>query len=124
MSEIEDDTKLDVFSVKNVQSKLPGTKHKWVGRLIRHKCNIRDLEQQIIDKKKYLIKAVSEESSYVVSKPQAEKAIMNHESILTLKRKLKDEELIVTFLEKVERIFNSMTFDIKNLTEIMKLETM
>ncbi len=32
--------------------------------------------------------------------------------------------LIVEFLEKSERIFSGMSFDIKNITEIMKLETM
>ena len=35
---------------------------------------------------------------------------------------IRECDAIIEFLEKVERILNSMTFDIKNLTEIMKLE--
>ena len=124
MQELDSDTKLDVFNVKDVQSKLPGIKHKWVGRLIRHKYNIVTLEARIVEKREQLVTAVQNEITYVVSKPQAIKAANNHESILKLKNQIKDEGLIVSFLEKIERIFSSMTFDIKNLTEIMKLETM
>ena len=124
MQELDTDTKLDVFNVKDVQSKLPGIKHKWVGRLIRHKHNIVTLESRIVEKREQLVTAVQNEITYAVSKPQAIKAANNHESILKLKKQIKDEELIVSFLEKIERIFSSMTFDIKNLTEIMKLETM
>ena len=124
MQELDTDTKLDVFNVKDVQSKLPGIKHKWVGRLIRHKHNIVTLESRIVEKREQLVTAVQNEITYAVSKPQAIKAANNHESILKLKKHIKDEELIVSFLEKIERIFSSMTFDIKNLTEIMKLETM
>ena len=36
---------------------------------------------------------------------------------------IKEQRLCIEYLEKVERILSSMTFDIKNLTEIMKLET-
>ena len=124
MQEVEADTKLDVFNVKDVQSKLPGIKHKWVGRLIRHKCTRDRLFQELEDKKKYLIKAVAKESGYNVSKPAAAKAVEQHESVVDIKKQISDEKMIITFLEKIERIFNSMTFDIKNLTEIMKLETM
>ena len=124
MQEMEADTKLDVFNVKDVQSKLPAVKHKWVGRLIRHKCNINTLTQELEEKKKYLIKAVSDEASYKVSQPQAAKAVAKHESVIKIQKQISDERMTVLFLEKIERIFNSMTFDIKNLAEIMKLETM
>jgi len=37
---------------------------------------------------------------------------------------MKENRLIIDFLEKGEKIFTGMSFDIKNITEIMKLETL
>jgi hypothetical protein len=124
MKEVEADTKLDVFSAKDVQSKLPGIKHKWVGRLMRHKQNVISLERSLKSKKSNLLKQVKEEAPYKVSTPVAAKAIEDQPSVIDIREQIADEKLVIAFLEKVERIFSSMTFDIKNLTEIMKLETM
>ena len=124
MKEIEADTKLDVFNVKDVQSKLPGTKHKWVGRLIRHKQNLQQLDEKLKIHKAKLLKQVKEEAPYNVSDPAVNRAIEEQQSVADIKKEIADEKLIIQFLEKIERIFSSMTFDIKNLTEIMKLETM
>jgi len=124
MTEMETDTKLDVFSAQDVQSKLPGIKHKWVGRLIRHKQDIMNLENSLKLKKASLLIQVKTEAPYKVSTPVAAKAIEDQPSIIKLTQTIAELKLVVTFLEKVERIFSSMTFDIKNLTEIMKLETM
>ncbi len=46
-----------------------------------------------------------------------------HDKIKDIDSQISENKIIIEFLEKVEKIFNSMTFDIKNLTEIMKLET-
>ena len=37
-------------------------------------------------------------------------------------RNIQEISVVIEFLEKTERTLSSMTFDIKNLTEIMKLE--
>jgi hypothetical protein len=124
MEEMEADTKLDVFTAQTVQSKLPAIKHKWVGRLIRHKQTVIELEASLKTKKSTLLKQVKDEAPYKVSSPVAAKAIEDQPSVIDIRNKIAEQKLIISFLEKVERIFSSMTFDIKNLTEIMKLETM
>ena len=123
LEELKKDTSLDEFTVKDVQMKLPGTKHKWAGRLIRAKSDLAKLYR----KRRNLI---SEGASKVVSKspvristPIAKKQVEGLDSIIDIDDQIKDQEIAILFLEKAERIFNSMTFDIKNLTEIMKLET-
>ena len=124
IKEMEQDTMFDDFSLKDTQMKLPGIKHKWVGRLIRHKDNINNL----LIKKKSTINGVSkaliEEGDYKISQPAAEKACEKHETVINLTQKIKTEYLIVEFLEKCEKVLNSMTFDIKNVVEIMKMETL
>ena len=124
MEEMEADTKLDVFTAQTVQSKLPAIKHKWVGRLIRHKQKVIQLETSLKSKKSTLLQQVKEEAPYKVSTPVAAKAIEDQPSIVEIHNQIAEQKLVITFLEKVEKIFSSMTFDIKNLTEIMKLETM
>lgn len=118
------DVELDEFNLKDVQLKLPALKHKWVGRLVRHKG---ELESNITTKDK-IIKEVAKDiidtATYQVTFPAAQKAAEKHSRVKAINEKIKENKLIVEFLEKSERIFSSMSFDIKNITEIMKLETM
>jgi len=124
IEEINQDIIFDDFSIKDTQMKLPAIKHKWVGRLITHKKIISDLrneKQQIIDT---LTNKLKETSAYKVSTPAAEKACQSHEDVVAINRKIKDNTLIVELLEKTEKVLSSMTYDIKNIVELMKLETL
>ena len=52
--ELERDVKVDQFNVRDCQMKLPAFKHKWVGRVMRHKHEVVRLRQ----KKEQIKKAV------------------------------------------------------------------
>lgn len=124
LTEAEKDAKLDVFTVKDVQSKLPAIKHKWVGRLIRAKKKLGmlyDAREELIDE--LMIKA-KEQSQYKVSDAALQKTVIKTNTIKEADKQIKEYKLIIDFLERTEKVFSSMTFDIKNLTEVMKLETM
>ena len=124
MKELGKDTHLDEFTMRDVQMKLPGTRHKWTGRLMRAKISTGRLNA---DKKKLVAELATkliEQSPVKLSVPVARQKVQEHESVLNLNLEIQDNQIIIEFLEKVERIFNSMTFDIRNLTEIMKLETL
>ena len=41
-----------------------------------------------------------------------------------INEKIEELELIVEYLEKAEKIFNSTTYDLKNAIELMKMESM
>ena len=73
---------------------------------------------------KEIAKEVIDTATYQVTLPTAEKAAEKHARVKAIDEEIKEHKLIVEFLEKSERIFSSMTFDIKNITEIMKLETL
>ena len=123
MEEIVQDTNVDNFNILDVQMRLPAIKHKWVGRLMRHKFEVKELRKQ---KEKLIreltIKLVSE-SPVKIAEPVAEKKVSKVDSVLKIDAEIKEAYLLIEYLEKVEKIFSSMTFDIKNVTEIMKLET-
>lgn len=118
------DVELDEFTIKEVQMKLPALKHKWVGRLVRHKGELESCKSRRDNVIKEIAKEVIDTATYQVTLVTAQKAAEKHDRVKKIDEEIKEHKLIVEFLEKSERIFSSMTFDIKNITEIMKLETL
>ena len=47
-----------------------------------------------------------------------------NETVEKLTEEIKESEMIVEYLEKVEKIFSAMTYDYKNIVELMKMEQM
>ena len=123
LDELSQDTSLDEFTVKDMQMKLPAIKHKWAGRLIRTKFEITNLERKRTRLVDAAGKQLIESSPGTLAVPLARSRVEDLDDIQQIKCKIEDTKTIVEFLEKAEKILNSMTFDIKNLTEIMKLET-
>lgn len=124
LQEAEQDATLDVFTVKDVQSKLPAIKHKWVGRLIRAKRKLDQLHVQRDQIKTELMSAAKEQAMYKVSEASLEKSISKTKTIKEIDSQIREYKLVIDLLERTEKVFSSMTFDIKNLTEVMKLETL
>lgn len=124
IKEMGDDVEIDEFNIKETQMKLPALKHKWVGRLIRSKSELANAQSRRDKAIKEIAKEIIDTATYQVTLPTAQKAAEKHQKIKDIDETIKENKLIVEFLEKSERIFNSMTFDIKNITEIMKLETL
>ena len=115
INEIEEDLKIDQFNIKEASLKSPGRKHFWVSRLINHKRNLQSLENKKLDLKKQIMDQIHDQSpvklsTYTVDKTSDDSGMIN------------EEKLIIEFLEKTEKIFSSLTYDIKNIIEIMKLE--
>lgn len=123
MEEIVQDTNVDNFNILDVQMRLPAIKHKWVGRLMRHKFEVKELRKQKERLIRELTNKLVSESPVKIAEPVAEKKVSKVDSVLKIDAEIKEAYLLIEYLEKVEKIFSSMTFDIKNVTEIMKLET-
>lgn len=118
------DVDLDEFALKEAQMKLPAIKHKWVGRLIRHKGEMERLQASRHNTIKQVAQEMIDTATYQVTLATAQKAAEKHSSIKAIDESIRECKLIVEFLEKSEKIFSSMSFDIKNIVEIMKLETL
>jgi hypothetical protein len=52
----------------------------------------------------------------------AENKVKETESVVTINKSISNLEIVIEFLEKTDKTLSSMTFDIRNLTELMKLE--
>ena len=57
-----------------------------------------------------------------VSKATLNKQINNLPSISLLNDKIYELEIIIEYLEKVEKIFSSTSYDLRNIIELKKME--
>jgi hypothetical protein len=64
------------------------------------------------------------ESPVKVTVPVAEKASYRHDKMVEISQKINEEELIIEFLEKTEKTFTSMTYDISNIIKVIQIETL
>jgi len=124
IDEVGRDLVLDDFNIKEVSLRLPARKHYWVAKLIQTKIE----RNQTFEKKKKLKKNITKEviatSPVKLSQSAAEQAAERHESLSSLTSKIKELDIIIEYLEKVEKTMSQMGFDIKNAVEIMKMEQM
>jgi len=124
IKEVGADLVIDDFNLKNVQLKLPATKHFWVARLVEARVAKDKLIKSKKQRKKDIIKEVISASPIKISITAAEQAAEKHAAIMSIADDIKEYDLIITYLEKVEKILHQMTWDCKNIIEINKLETL
>lgn len=122
VKEIEQDLKIDEFNIKDSSLKAPGRKHYWVSRLIHHKRNLIKLEAERNKLSKKLIKELSVQTPVKLSTATLATTVAESDTIKNFNTQIEEEKLIIEFLEKTEKTFSSLTYDIKNIVEIMKLE--
>jgi hypothetical protein len=122
IKEIEEDLKIDEFNIKDATLRTPSRKHYWVSRLINHKRNLYKLEQELEATSKRLVTETREKSPVAISSITLQNAVAESEVIKDLTQKIKEEKFVIELLEKTEKTFSSLTYDIKNIVEIMKLE--
>jgi hypothetical protein len=120
--ELEEDTEINRMILCDVQMKLPAIKHKWVARLINHKVEVDEVKSLIIQAKETIIEKQLSNTKVKMSRPSLEKNAESHETVIKLRNRVREVGFVIMYLEKVEKILSNMSFDIKNLTEIMKQE--
>jgi predicted nuclease with TOPRIM domain len=123
IKELESDLKISEFELKDYQLRLPGIKHKWAGRCIRHKLELNDLRKKRDVLKRSLVEKIQEQSPVKLNLPVAERTVEKHSELIEIDDRMKQLELIVELLEKSEKTLSSASYDLKNIIDIIKLET-
>lgn len=121
--EIKKFVTVDEFNMKQVQMDLPAARHYWVGRLMFHKQEIiklKKLRKQAVTK---LHDKITEDSPVGITSKSIDVAANNHPVIQKIDDQIAENEILVEYLTKIESNFRSVSYDIKNLIEIVKLET-
>ena len=122
MEEIGEDLVLNDLNLKQQQQKLPARKHFWVGRLIDAKIKRNDLIAEKRKLKKDLVKKVIEDSPVRINQTSAESTAERYESVVELNNSIKEQDTIIEYLEKVEKILGNMHWEIKNVIDMNKME--
>ncbi len=122
IEEIGKDLVLDDFNLKESQLRLPARKHYWVARLIEAKVERNKLISKKKALKKEVVKQVIRDSPIKITQASAEAAAENHNSLSKLNDAIRERDMIIEYLEKVEKIMSSMGYEIKNIVEIQKME--
>lgn len=123
IAELENDVKLDELNLKDAALCLPARKAKWVSRLIIEKRNLHTLLQKKSSLITEAINEIKKESPVNLTYPTLEKAAEKHPIIVKINVEIDEIKDVIEFLEKVEKTVSSISFDIKNLVEIIKMET-
>jgi hypothetical protein len=123
IKELENDLKIDELILKEYQLKLPGIKHKWAGRCIRHKLELVAIRKKREKLKKEIVDKIQEQSPVKLAIPMVERTAEKCSEITDIDNTIKELELIIELLEKSEKTLSSTSYDIKNLVDIIKLET-
>lgn len=121
--EINDFCTINEFTVKEKQLQLPAFKHLFVGRLIRHKILANKLNAEKTKVKGELAQAAMKTAPVALDYSKVEKAMDSNQKIVDINTQIYYNTLIIEYLEKVEKVLSSITYDVKNIVEIMKLET-
>jgi len=122
MDEIGKDLVVDDFNLKEVQMRLPSRKHFWVARLMDAKVERNKLLAKKKQLKKDLTKKVIAESPVKISLSIAEQHAERHESVVHITESLAEYGVVIEYLEKVEKVLSSMSFDISNIVKINQME--
>ena len=122
MEEIGEDLVLNDLNLKQQQQRLPARKHFWVGRLIDAKIKRNDLIAEKRKLKKDLVKKVIEDSPVRINQTSAESAAERYESVVKLNKSIQEQDTIIEYLEKVEKILSNMHWEIKNVIDMNKME--
>jgi Skp family chaperone for outer membrane proteins len=118
------DTSINRFNILEQQMKLPGIKHKWVARLIQHKQNLNKLKRIKELAKEQEEQKLQKDSQILLTKASIDKQIEKSKIVEDINKKIQEQELIILYLEKVEVIFKSLSYDITNMVDLIKLEEM
>lgn len=122
MDEIGQDLVVDDFNLKEVQMRLPARKHFWVARLMDAKVEKNKLLAKKKQLKKELTKKVIADSPVKISLSTAEQHAERHDSVIKITNDINEYTVIVEYLEKVEKVLSSMSFDISNIVKINQME--
>jgi hypothetical protein len=120
--EIHEELKIDAFNIKDFAMLVPSKKHFWAARLNDHRIELSDLKIKKAKILRSLVEKADGASPVKLSKVNLEKMMEETPEIQELDAKIKEQEVLVTYLEDERWTYSKLTEDVKNIIEAIKLE--
>jgi hypothetical protein len=122
--ELQEDTKIDQINLLDKQMMLPAIRHKWVARLIEYKRKLNSLNRKKKALKESVLESLKQKGIPTgIPKANLDNKINSSDVVLKIQEDIEEVEIIIEYLEKVELIFRSMTYDYSNIVKLISLET-
>ena len=119
--ELEIDTQVDVTNLMDKQYSLPHVRNKWLYRLRGCQKNY----HRLVDAKNEFISKQIADTPVQLSSAKISKKVESDPNYKKLVEEIRDYESLIAYLDaNINKNLNSMGFDIKNIIELMKLETL
>jgi hypothetical protein len=122
IQEISEELKVDAFNIKSVQMRMASRKHFWVARLVNTKIELNRLKAKRKATKHTMVQQIIDNAPIKMSITGAQIAADNTPVMLKLTEDMEEKEIIVEYLEKVEKIMSSMHWEIKNIVDLQQME--
>jgi hypothetical protein len=122
ISDITKELDINEMNLKESSMRAPARKHFWVSKLINHKIDLNTLKKSKDTLVKSLITKAETASPVTLSKTSLEKAVESTDEVKKVNDQIKETEAIIEYLEKVEKIYSSLTYDIKNMVQMTSME--
>ena len=123
LDELKKDCFVDEINLKESSLMLPAKKAKWVARLIIEKNNLNKLEKDKTNLINSVIEKLREDSITTLSFPVLKNNAEKNEDVIEISSKIEESKNLIDFLERVEKIMASMSYDIGNIIKIVQMET-
>jgi hypothetical protein len=120
-SQFEEFVRIDDFTLENVTKRIPAEKHFWVCRLIDAKIEKDKLFKLKASTKHTLQKKLMEESPVALNK-QVLDDLDKTPSLENINQKIKEQEYLVEYLDRIVSLITFISQDIKNIIELKKLQ--
>lgn len=121
---IDEELKIDKLNIEDVQLKLPARKHFWVNKLINYKIELNEYKIKLNEAIEKVTNHIIENSDIKFTKQEAIKLAHSNSVIIEIKNRISELEILIEYLEKVEKIYSSVSYDIANIINLMKQEMM
>lgn len=122
IEELKADCVVDEINLKESALILPAKKAKWVARLIVQKNILNKLEKDKKELLNSLMERLKQESVTSLSTAVLKNFAEKDGSIIEIDQKIEESKNLIDFLERIEKIMSSMSFDIGNIIKIVQLE--
>lgn len=116
--ELDADTQVDSTNILQKQLSAPNVRHKWLYRLVMAKKALIKMDEA----KEEMISQKLNVSNLPVSNIAARKNAERQPDVSILDKEMRQQELLVDYLDAAVKQMNQIGFDYKNLVELMKLE--
>lgn len=121
--EITLDVQIDQLNILDKQLMLPAIKHRWVSRLIEAKQSLNRLNKKKKETRRQVLEALEGNLPKGLPKTALDSKIEASEKMQSINDEIDENELLVLYLEKVEKIFSELYYGIKSAVDLIKMET-